>query len=297
MELTWINKLRIAAVVSLGTLLFGVLLWPLAAPEDPLMPVRAWTIGPSRTMVLLITAFAAGFVGYFVAWPHGREMGILAVPFGLAIWACRSGPVRALTQIYTDTYERQALLRSLRFEPVYWLALVATGFAGVLAARHLRAVPDKTVSTDSPKTYLNANTYINGAVAVAVSLIVAQFFIGVFVQNLGAVGVAAQPAIGQILFGVTAAFAVAAFVVKKFLNLSYIWPAVASIFITAFAEVAYYRGETVQRFAETQAATFFPHSVFAILPVQLVALGALGSVIGYWLAVKYEYWRKHESAQ
>ncbi len=133
--------------------------------------------------------------------------------------------------------------------------------------------------------------------AIVVSVIVAQFFIGVFAQNLGAAGIVAQPAVGQILFGVTAAFAAAAFVVKKFLSLGYIWPAVASIFITAFAEVVYYRGETLQRFAETQPATFFPHSVLAILPVQLVTLGALGSVIGYWLAVKYDYWRKHESAE
>ncbi len=297
MELTWINKLRIAAVVSLGVLLFGVFLWPLAAPEDPLLPVRAWTIGPFRTTVLLIMAFAAGFAGYFIAWPHGREMGILAVPFGLAIWSCRSGPIRALTQIYTDTYERQTLLRSLRFEPVYWLALVAAGFAGVLAARHLRSAPPKPVSTARTKTYLNTNTYVNGVTAIVVSVIVAQFFIGVFAQNLGAAGIVAQPAVGQILFGVTAAFAAAAFVVKKFLSLGYIWPAVASIFITAFAEVVYYRGETLQRFAETQPATFFPHSVLAILPVQLVTLGALGSVIGYWLAVKYDYWRKHESAE
>jgi hypothetical protein len=297
MELTWINKLRIAAVASLGILVFGIVLWPLAAPEDPLMPVRAWTIGSSRTMVLLITAFAVGFAGYFVAWPHGREIGILAVPFGLAIWAGRSGPMRALNQIYTDTYERQALLRSLRFEPAYWLVLVAAGFAGVLAARHLRPVPDKPISTDAHKGYLNTNTYVNGVIAIVVSLVTAQFFIRVFAQNLGAPGVATQPAVGQILFGVTAAFAVAAFVVKKFLNLSYIWPAVASIFVTAFAEIVYCRGETVQRFAETQPATFFPHSVLAILPVQLVALGALGSIIGYWLAVKYDYWRKHEGTE
>jgi len=297
MELTWINKLRIAAVASLGILIFGGLVWPLAAPADPLLPVRAWIISPLGTMALLITAFAVGFAGYFIAWPHGREMGILAVPFGLAIWAYRSGPMRALTQVYTDVYERQALLRSLRFEPIYWLALVAAGFAGVLVAQHLRSGPAKPTNTDRPKTYLNINTYANALIAIVVSLVVSQFFIGVFAQNLGVAGIAAQPAIGQILFGVTAAFAVAAFITKKFLDLSYIWPAAALIFVTAFTEAVYYRGETVQRFAETQPATFFPHSGFAILPVQFVALGVLGSIIGYWLAVKYDYWRRHESAQ
>ena len=41
MELTWINKLRIAAVAALGVMVIGILAWPLAAPGDPLMPVRA----------------------------------------------------------------------------------------------------------------------------------------------------------------------------------------------------------------------------------------------------------------
>lgn len=98
MELTWINKLRIAAVAALGIVVIGLLAWPLAAPADPLSPVRAWSISPFGTMTLLILAFGLGFAGYFVAWPHGREIGILAVPFGLMVWAGRSGPMRVLTQ-------------------------------------------------------------------------------------------------------------------------------------------------------------------------------------------------------
>ena len=105
-----------------------------------------------------------------------------------------------------------------------------------------------------------------------------------------------QPPIGQIIFGVTTAFAVAAFVVKKFANLSYLCPAVASAFGIAFAEILYGHAETIRQFAETRPATFFPHSALTILPVQFVALGTLGSIIGYWLAVRYDWWRKHESA-
>jgi hypothetical protein len=28
--------------------------------------------------------------------------------------------------------------------------------------------------------------------------------------------------------------------------------------------------------------------------VQMVAFGALGSVAGYWMAIRFDYWRKHE---
>jgi len=126
--------------------------------------------------------------------------------------------------------------------------------------------------------------------------LVSLFFLGVFAQNpTMSRDVTAQPEVGQILFAVAAAFGVAAFVVKRFLDLSYLWPAVTSALVLALAQVTYYRAGTIQRFAETCPAPFFPHSIFAILPVQLVALGTLGSVIGYWMAVRYDWWKKHET--
>jgi hypothetical protein len=295
MELSWINKLRIAVVAALGIVVIGILAWPLAAPADPLLPVRAWNLGFSGTLGLLLLAFGLGFVGYFIAWPHGREIGILAVPLGLAVWAGRSGPMQASAQSFVKPPQRQMLLQSLRFEPVYWLLVVGAGFAGVLVAQYLRLRLQKSVSDVQTKSYLNANVRVNGLIAIVVTVVVAQFFIGVCTQNLALASTAAQPDTGQIIFGVIAAFAVAAFVVKKFLNLSYLWPALASIFMLAFAQAIYYNDGTVQRFAETRPATAFPHAIFTILPVQLVALGTLGSIIGYWLAVRYEYWRKHES--
>lgn len=298
MELTWVNKVRVAAVAALGIVVIGILAWPLAAPDDPMLPVRAWNVGAVGTIVLLAMAFAVGLAGYFIAWPHGREIGILGVPFGLIVWAGRSGSMRTLTQAMDEPAERAALLQSLRFEPVYWLAVIAAGFAGVLVARQLS--PDSQPAPDPArmKAWLKPTACANAAIALIVSTIVAIFFTGVFAQDLSTSYnmVYAQPQIGQIVFGITAAFAVAAFVVKKFLDLSYLWPAVASIFVLPLAQVVFYGPRTIQTFAESRPATFYPHAIFAILPLQLTALGALGSVLGFWLAVRYNFWRKHESA-
>lgn len=308
MELTWINKLRIAAVATLSVVVIGILAWPLAAPADPLLPVRASDISLPGALLLIVLALAVGFAGYFIAWPHGREIGILGVPFGLAVWAGRSGPMRALTQIWTEPAERVTLVHSLLPEPFYWLLVVAAGFAGVLLAQRLRPVPRIAPSNDatpapvpqstdkesSPPRKV-ANVYVNGLIAVVVAALVSQFFLGVFGQNLAmSRNVAAQPAVGQIVFAVTGAFAVAAFVVKRFLDMSYVLPAAASVLVTALAQAVYYRAPTIRQFAETYPAPFFPHSVFAIVPVQLVALAAIGSVIGFWMAVRYDYWRRHE---
>jgi len=299
MELTWINKLRIAAVAAVGIVVIGILAWPLAAPADPLLPVRAWSIGLAGSIALLLLAFGVGFAGYFIAWPHGREIGILGVPFALTIWAGRSGPMRALTQALREPAEREALLRSLSFEPAYWLLIVAAGFAGVLTAQRVRPGSQPLPGLAQIKGYFRSANALNIGIALVVSTVVTAFFLGVFAQDLcTSYGMAAaQPAVGQIVFAVIAAFGVAAFVVKKFLNLSYLWPAVAALLILPFANVVYGDTQTVRRFAETEPATFYPHAVFAILPLQLIALGALGCVTGYWLAVRYTYWRQHESGQ
>ncbi len=298
MELTSINRLRIAAVAALGIVVLGFLAWPLAAPDDPLSPVRAWSISPSGTLALLVLAFGVGFVGYFVAWPHGREIGILAVPFGLTIWAGRSGPMRVLTQACRQPAEREALASSLRFEPVYWLLVVAAGFAGVLLAQYLRAPAPQPADEPTTGGRPGTSTYVTVAAALAGTVLISNFFLGVFAQDVATSRNIAptQPPVGQIIFAVIAAFAVAAFLVKKFTNLSYLWPALASALVMGFAQAFYDGAQVLRQFAETRPATSFPHSTLAILPIQLVALGTLGSILGYWLAVRYDWWRKHETA-
>ncbi len=299
MELSWINKLRIGLVAALGLIVIGIVAWPVAAPDDSLGPVRSTGVSLPGTIVLLAIAFALGFVCYFVTWPHGREIGILAVPFGLTVWAVRSGPMRVETQANPLLAEREALLHALRFEPVYWLLVIAVGFAGVIVAQRLHPTPGSQPATSAKaKSLLKTETVLTVLMTLMIAVLMSQFLLGAFAQDLPTfikTG-AAQPATGQILFAGIAAFAAAGFVAKKFFGLSYIWPSVASVLVIPFAEMAYCRGDTVQVFAETQPATFFPHAVLAILPIQLVALGALGSVIGYWLAVQYDYWRTHETA-
>ena len=91
MNLSWLMKLRIAAAVATGVVLIGFLAWPLVAPAEPFAVVSllAETISIADTIALAGLAFLAGFMAYFLSWPHGREIGILAVPAGLSVWAVR----------------------------------------------------------------------------------------------------------------------------------------------------------------------------------------------------------------
>jgi hypothetical protein len=289
-------RLRIAAAVAAGVVLIGILGWPLAAPAEPFGVVLAGNLSFAAGITLAALAFLAGLFGYFVSWPYGREIGILAVPSGLAIWAVRCGDMAEVMQISPALAQRQAIFAALKWEPVFWLAIVAVGFAGVLAGQKIGVKPATDKSQE--KSNSKSNIYLNAIIALVGSVLIAQFCIGLFAQDvripdprLGSV--VAQPAIGQIVFAVLVSFGIAGFVVKKFLNVSYIWPTVASAFVTGFAISTYAKQDILQHLVERYPAVFFSNAVSSIFPVQMVAFGALGSIAGYWLAVRYNYWRKH----
>ena len=291
MELSWLMKLRIAAVAAVGAALVYGVGWYLAGSSDR---IGDMSYGPAAPLVVL--AFMAGLIGYFVSWPYGREIGILAAPFGLTVWSFRSGSVATLIQQNPTITQRRELVESLRFEPIFWLMVVAAGFAGVLLAQRIRPSRKPKEVQDKPDS--SPTKYVNVLVALAGSGVIAQFCIRICAQDVrmsdnGLGSIVAQPAVAQIAFAVLVSFGVAAFAVKKFLDVSYVWPALASVLVTAFSMHTY--AKNVPYLDQAWPAPFFGDAVASVLPVQMVAFGALGSVAGYWMAVRYDYWRKHET--
>ncbi len=299
-ELSWLTRAKLTATFLVGIILIGILSWPLVSPAEPfgVVSVVAGSVGYGGAITLAVLAFLAGLIGYFLAWPSGREIGILAAPSGLAILAVRSGNMASLCQLNATFAQRQALFEALRWEPIFWLAVVAAGFFGVLIGQKIVAKPEAEESQGDSKS--ESPIYLKGLFALVVAVLAAQFLIGLFAQDvrifdnqLGRT-VVGQPAVGQIVFAVLVSFGAAGFVVKKFLDVSYIWPAIASAFVTAFAITFYVKQDVLQHLVENWPGFFFSNVVVCILPVQMVAFGTIGSIGGYWLAVRYDYWRKHE---
>ena len=295
MELSWVMRLRIAASAATGVILIGFLAWLSAAPE-PLGVVSADTISGGGKVTLVGLAFLTGLLAYFVSWPYGREIGVLAVPSGLAIWAVRCGSMAGLMRANPSFTQRQALFAALKWEPLFWLVVLAAGFAGVLVGEKIRNRPQPGEAKDDCNS--NHSIYSNAVIALLGSALIAQLCIAVlardvriFDNKLGSV--VAQPATGQIVFAVCFSFGLAAFVFKKFLNVSYIWPTIASGALTFFAIITYVKQDVLEHLVQRWPAPFFPNVVVSILPVQMVAFGALGSFAGYWMAVRCNYWRKH----
>jgi len=297
MELSWPMKLRIAAAAAIGVLLLGFLAWPMAEPSEPLGIVSAAAISFGEAVILVALACLAGFIAYFLAWPYGSEIAVIAVPSGLAVWVLRSGNMASLMLQNPTAQQRQALFASFRWEPIFWLAIVAAGLGGVLLAEKISQRP-KPKQVKEEQNFLQ-NRYLNAALAVVASGLIAQFCIKLFARDVSLFDnklgpVCAQPEVGQIIFAVSSAFLIAAFVVKKFLNAGYVWPIASSAMVTWFTVTAYNKQPIWDHMQMRWPAVFFPNSVITILPLQMVAFGALGSIAGFWLAVRYNYWRKHE---
>jgi hypothetical protein len=294
-------RLRIAAAVAIGVILIGILAWPLAAPRDPLDAVRASSISFGGKVTLVILSFLAGFIAYFISWPYGREIGILAAPSGLAVWAGRSGSMATLMQLNPTFSQRQAIFASLKWEAIFWLLIAAAGFAGVLAAQKIisnSSEADLTEKQNKPNS--KPNVYLNTAIVLFGSVFISQFLIGIFAQDVRifdsqSVSVMGQPAIGQIIFAVLVSFGLVAFAAKSFLNVSYIWPSIASGLVTALGITIFAKQNLLEYLVESWPAVFFSSSVISILPVQMVAFGTLGSIAGYWLAIRYSFWQKSEA--
>jgi hypothetical protein len=304
MELSWLMKLRIAAAAAVGILLLGFLAWPLAAPAEPLGVVSVVQSVPygasvsfTDAVVLVLLACLVGFIAYFLSWPYGVEIATLAVPSGLAVWALRSGSMAGLMLHNLTAAQRWSLFASLRWEPIFWLAVVAAGLGGILLAEKIRRAPQPSRAEGEHGPL--QNSYLNAVLALVASGLIVQFCIKLFARDTGFLDsklglVIAQPERGQVIFAVSVSFLIAAFLVKRFLNAGYIWPVASSALVTWFAITTHCKQNILQHMQMYWPAIFFPNSAVSILPLQMVAFGTLGSIAGYWLAVRYNYWRKHE---
>jgi hypothetical protein len=288
-ELTWPVKLKITAVMLVGIILIGFLAWPLVSPVDPLGVVSVPAFGGA--IALIVLAVLAGFIGYFISWPDGRDIGIVAVPTGLAVWAMRCGSMADLIRLNPTLAQRQELLAVIKWEPVFWLAVVAAGFGGVRIGQLIASRRTSVVSS-SGRTF-SAGNLLQSIIAIVASIIIAQFCIEIFAQDVRIGSVVAQPSVGQIVFAVLVSFGIAAFVVKKFLNAGFTWAIISSALITGFVIMTRIRQDTIEQLIESRPPVFFPTAAISILPVQMVAFGVFGSIAGYWVAVRYDYWRKH----
>ena len=299
MELSWLTRIKVAAVLSLGIIVWGVGIWHFIVIKDPMGAVTlSGNITVTHIAIMAGIAFAAGFAAYFIGWPYGREIGILAVPSGLAAWAIRSGDMAEIMRTHADIAQRQELYRSLGWEGIVWFAIAAAGYCGVMIAAKL--IPSSGVPAEIHPPTSKSKTVVRDIFALVAATMVAAAGISMLAKDVAfndkTLGIVlGQPANRQIAFAAVVSFGLAAFVVKRFWEASYIWPAIATVIVSFVAMNLAGSGGTPDYMTSNWPANFFSQPMYAILPIQIISFGVIGSVIGYWLAVRFKYWQTHHA--
>ncbi|MHC4124289.1 MAG: hypothetical protein ACYSSI_12000 [Planctomycetota bacterium] len=329
MELPWLMRIRIALAIAVGVLLIGIFAWPIAKPAQPFGIVTF--PGLTGGVILLFLSIVSALVAYFLCWPFGRYVVVITVPAGLAIWAARTGTVASqLQQLNSDAAVRKAFFAPLKWEAIFWLIIILAGFLGVIIGQLLLPQKEKSQpqdqsangsKSDSAKGIQAAiarvinpypielkkskpesaasSAYLNIIITLIGSVLIAHLALPVLAQNvkmpdtqLGSI--IGQPATAQIIFAVLVSFGISGFVFKYFLNSSFLWPTLSCAFLMIYTHSVYTKQPVLEHIARNWPAVFLPSATLAILPVQMAAIAALGSIVGYWLAVRFDYWRKHE---
>jgi len=279
--------------MAIGTALIGFLLWPRIAPADPLGAVTLFgpAISGSNVILCFLAAFCAGAGGYLASYPYGKVIGLLAVPTGLGIWALRSGTVRDLLLTHSNFQQRLQVYDFLRLEPIFWIALLLVGAAGVWITG--KVLPPKVDPLAQDKKKINPNRLFSMIVAVLASGVIAQLTIGIFAQDvrypdaqLGSV--TGQPGSRQIAFAVFASFTLAGFLIKYFLDCDHYLAVLAGPILYFFILHKTCGPDIVKYMTENWAVAYFPNTICAILPIQIVSFSAIGALAGQGLAVKYK---------
>lgn len=301
MELSWISKIRIGIALAIGVMLVGLLPWERIEPtENGVFALLSGSIDLSDLIICGVLSLAAGFIASAICTPMGMQIGVLAVPAGMTFWSLKSQAISTLFQAAPAASARMAVYTSLRYEGFIWVAFAILGVVGAYAADKLFRknsldLPDKF---DAP---VRLQPIAQIVVTVVGTVIAATYLLNILATDISYIDrnakgfVVGQPANLQIAFGVLIAFMACGFCAKLFLGANYIWPAAATALVTAFSITTYAKLSTFEYLASSWPAVFFAKSVLGILPVQMVAFGFIGAIWGYWLAVRYRYWKQFEA--
>jgi len=286
----WLTRLRTLGAILVGLILVGWLGWPLVRPADPLGAICLvdGIVPPFNGLWLCAMGFAAGFAAYWTGYPKGLLTAPLAVPAGMSAWCFASGDMRTLLITNSTLVERQKVYAVLGWEGLFWLLPVIAGLLGVLAGwvLHKRQMPQLTISKLSDE---GKPLYL--LIAAVASVVVVQILISILAQDvrqqdpqLGQV--VGQPGKGQVAFAVFVSFLAAGYAVKYFIKTSYIIPTLCAA-IAVFLAMRYAASPAVaEQMTRNWAVAYFPRAVCAILPLQMVAFGALGAFAGFQSAKK-----------
>lgn len=286
----WLLRIRILASLSTGALIVGALGWPLVRPDDPLGAVSLFSSQMTllQGLTLIGLGLTAGIAAALVCWPLGASLAPYAAPAGLAVLAINSGALRQILLTNAALQQRNAMYAFMRWELLFWLGICAAGYLGMLLTFKVFAA-----RFNNPFAFDKPNSWSNWFIAVATGAVITYLTIGIFAQDINQFdevlgSVAGQPGHRQAVFGVFVSVGLAAFIARYFLKTDYI-PVILGatlLYIGTFTRII--NSQELQHLVKTWPIDFYPHTIYAILPIQYAPFSVLGAMTGYWIAIQFK---------
>jgi cellobiose-specific phosphotransferase system component IIC len=173
---------------------------------------------------------------------------------------------------------------SLRWEGAFWLLVVAAGYVGVKLAARLCGDTGKAEETEIKK---QATGEI--ALPLVVTSAIAWPLVNILAQSpkipVIKVGtIYSQPYQAQIAFALLAGFGIAGYLVRRYMKVRLEIPIISTVLFSLGAAI-YCGRDSIQSLALNMPPSFFKFPICSILPIQIIAFGSLGVLVGYAIAV------------
>ncbi len=289
-DISALIKIKVTLAVSIATATIGFIGWLLISPSSQQESISLVfeTLSFSNILLFALIVFLTAVFLSLTFGNNSQEFAFCGVAFALSVCAVRGGLLTVNLGYIGDVGEIHKIYQSLAWEGFAWLGIVLVAFAGshinigVSSLRKLWLQADKK------------NIVIGFVVSVVIGVL------GTNLLTLGArvvvdsdvFSVVRQAYTGQICFGVLVSFCGGAYLCRHFLRVHYIVPTIASglvVFITmSFASST----SNLEYLSTNLPSSFLLKPSAGVLPIQMVAFGSLGSIIGYWLSYSHQEWQK-----
>jgi len=298
-------KIRITLILAAGVVLFAIGGWPYIKPAYPggaLTIILHQQPGTVVLTLVILTGLATG-LAIVIGWGYAGELGILAVPAGLAALGLMTGSMNELFVRWYDLSARSGLFYRMMADTVIWsaaifLAYFLTMLAAGRAKKESSGEPDRATSIGAAKARRRSKKEVkilNSPVFRQVASVVLACLIAlILLRLLGQSGRAwtnnREPVYtatvlrsGQVVFATFAAFWLATLAGHQLFNGSLV------VFLLGPPIVAImgYLMAAMQPLSDV-APVFVPFSAASgtILPLQYIGFGSLAVIAGYWHSVK-----------
>ena len=292
--LRFVEKVRVLSACALAIALFVSVGWTAVAPADPHAPMtflvdaRAWPLAAGSIVAIAVVCSA---VGTLIGGPAFGHVGVLATAVGLAIMSTRGGTMtQALIYHGALPADRKQLAPTLIADVGLWaIALMAAWLVAAMVARWIEGQTAQAVDENRTPVLARAR---DGLLGMIVAAAIAWIIITATIARTSASPVER----GQVFFAVFLGFFAGTLAAR------YLWPKGAAPWyagsVLLVAVIGYAWGYVSPQ-PSGGIATYYaalpmipPNALFRPLPVEYVAVGVVGVLIGHRLAQQMHHSRK-----